>query len=81
MAKSANGRTAKPEPQVLRNLIISKPDSISVCSDIHVYIKRNFVRVTTEKRVFEIDAATDCVRHFPTSQAYQDDVHMARRMA
>jgi len=79
MARVKVAKTGKSKAtgrQALRNLIISKPDSITVCSDLHVYIRRDFVRVTAVGKVFEIDVAADSVHSFPTSEAWQRDCAM-----
>ena len=57
---------AKPARLGISNsLIIHRPDSITVCSDPHVFIQRDFVRVCTPKRVFEIDLTAGTSRDFP----------------
>ena len=72
MATTKAVKTGKRNVEGMRiPLIVCAGDHLSISSDMHVWMGKDFVRVTTLKRVFEIDAATESVHSYPTSEAHQ----------
>ena len=45
-------------------VIVCQPDSIRVSSDAEVVMRKESVKVTTARRVFEVDLATDSVASY-----------------
>ena len=82
MATAKVAKTGKPNAKGMRApVIVCGSDGVSICSNTHVWMGKDFVRVTTPKRVFEIDVAADSVRSFPTSAEYQRECAMVARVA